>query len=404
MVAYTFYESDVRVLQYASALSKRGDTVDVFALRRDGGQPKFEALGNVNIFRIQSRTVNEKGVLTYAKRILHFLLRSMWILHQKHRERPYDVVHVHNVPDFLVFSALSLKLTKVPVILDIHDLLPEFYMSKFKISDKSFLFRLLKLVERSSAAFATHVIVANHLWRDRFVQRSASPQKCSVIRNYPDLDVFAGQSAQVKPANAKPFLLLYPGSLNSHQGVDVAVRAFAIIADRIPEAEFHIYGEGPAKPSLIQLAKGLGMQDRVTFHEPLPSSEIAQVMATASLAIEPKRKTSAFGNEALSTKILEFMALGVPLIASKTKIHAHYYDDSLISYYENDDESALAECIIRMRFDPELSAGYAHRAAIYASRNNWQVKKVEYLKLVDTLVADQVDTPGVPYEVSAAIR
>src|SRR6185437_16538761 len=61
MVAYAFYESDTRILQYATALAKRGDRVDVIALRRDKSLPAFEVFQGVNVFRIQYRTVNEKG-------------------------------------------------------------------------------------------------------------------------------------------------------------------------------------------------------------------------------------------------------------------------------------------------------------------------------------------------------
>src|SRR5215468_3548071 len=167
MLAYAFYESDTRILQYATALSKRGDTVDVIALRRGQEMPPFEVLNGVNVYRIQTRTVNEKGLLCYAWRIGRFLMRSALLLHRKHREHPYQLIHVHNVPDFLAFAALSPKCHRVPVLLVIHDLLPEFYASKFKINSKSFLFALLTFVERCSTAFASHIIVANHLWRDR---------------------------------------------------------------------------------------------------------------------------------------------------------------------------------------------------------------------------------------------
>jgi len=402
MLAYAFYESDTRILQYAAALAKRGDTVDVIALRRDGNLPEFEILHGVNVYRIQPRTVNEKGLFTYARRILGFLLRSTLFLRRQHRRHPYDLVHVHNVPDFLVFSALFPKTNGVPVILDIHDLLPEFYASKFKASHDSFLFKALTFVERSSAAFATHVIVANHLWRDRFVARSSRSGKCSVIRNHPDLDIFVAQSRQERQKNDK-FLLTYPGTLNWHQGLDVAIGAFASIADRIPEAEFHIYGEGPAKPSLIDLANKLGMQNRVFFHDFLPSREIARVMATTDLAIEPKRATSAFGNEALSTKILEFMALGVPVIASKTKIHAYYYDDSIIQYYENDDETELARQILRLRNDPRLGKRLVANAKKYAQENNWDARQHEYLQLVDSL-AGKLGTSTAPREVFKVVQ
>lgn len=385
MLAYAFYESDTRILQYATALAQRGGTVDVIALQRDDLMPKFEVLNGVNVYRIQRRTVNEKGLFTYVNRILRFLLRSTLFLHRKHLEHPYDVVHVHNVPDFLVFAAISPKWRKVPIILDIHDLLPEFYASKFKISHESAVFKLLTLMERCSAAFANHVIVANDLWRDRLVARSSRNEKCSVVRNRPDLDIFTSQAGREQRKRDK-FVLMYPGSLNWHQGLDVAIGAFSSIADQVPNAEFHIYGEGPAKPSLIALANELGMKNRVVFHDFLPSREIAQVMATADLAIEPKRATSAFGNEALSTKILEFMSLGVPVIASRTRIHAYYYDDSIIQYYENDDESELAKQILRLKNDPDLRAQLAANAKKYVQENTWDARKHEYLQLVDSLV------------------
>jgi glycosyltransferase involved in cell wall biosynthesis len=389
MLGYAFYESDTRILQYATALRQRGDIVDVVALKRNDPQPDFEIINGVNVYRIQSRTVNEKGLFTYASRILRFLLRSTLFLWRKQRLHAYDVVHVHNVPDFLVFGAAFPKWQRVPVILDIHDLLPEFYASKFKISPTSLLFKVLTFVEHCSAAFATHVIIANHLWHDRLVARSSRPEKCSVVRNHPDLAIFIEQAAEER-RTGEAFRLTYPGSLNGHQGLDVAIRAFARIASEIPKAEFHIYGEGPAKPSLITLANELKMEGRVVFHDFLPSREIARIMAATHLAIEPKRATSAFGNEALSTKILEFMALGVPVIASKTRIHAYYYDDSIIQYYENDDETQLAEQILRLTHDPDLCRRLVSNAKQYVRENNWDARKHEYLGLVDSLVARSV--------------
>jgi glycosyltransferase involved in cell wall biosynthesis len=389
MLAYAFYESDTRILQYATALAQRGDTVDVIALRRDDSLPEFEVLDGVNVYRIQPRTVNEKGLFTYVSRIMRFLLRSAFFLIQTQRKHPYDVVHVHNVPDFLVFSAISSKWKGVPIILDIHDLLPEFYASKFKVSPNSVLFKMLTFMELCSAAFATHVIIANDLWRDRLVARSSRDEKCSVVRNRPDLSIFKKQ-AHWERKKAGKFVLTYPGSLNWHQGLDIAIRAFASIADQIPDAEFHIYGEGPAKPSLILLASELEMKDRIVFHDFLPSREIAQVMAATDLAIEPKRSTSAFGNEALSTKILEFMSLGVPVIACRTRIHAYYYDDSIIQYYENDDETELAKQILRLKNDPDLREYLVANARKYVQENTWDARKHEYLQLVDSLTGAKV--------------
>jgi glycosyltransferase involved in cell wall biosynthesis len=80
------------------------------------------------------------------------------------------------------------------------------------------------------------------------------------------------------------------------------------------------------------------------------------------------------------------MALGVPVIASKTKIHAYYYNDSVIQYYENDDESQLAAQILRVKSDPGLRSRFVANAKKYVEGNNWDVRKHEYLHLVDTLI------------------
>jgi len=317
------------------------------------------------------------------------LIVSAVFLGWKHLRRRYQLIHVHSVPDFLVYAAIMPKITGTPVILDIHDLLPELYASKFRVSRDSLLFRLLLLAERCSIAFSNHVIVANHLWCERVAQRSTEPVKCSAICNYPDPKLFHPQ--QRKEANGK-FLLTYPGTLNWHQGVDVAISAFARIKDQIPEAEFHIYGEGPAKASLIELAGILGSGDRVIFHDFLPTDEIARVMASADLAVEPKRAGSDFGNEALSMKILEFMAVGVPLVVSRTKIHAYYYDDSMVKFYDGDNEDELAANVLLLRRDASLRNKLISNASKYVEANNWEVRKKEYLGVVDCLAQTSART------------
>jgi glycosyltransferase involved in cell wall biosynthesis len=370
-------------MQYATALAERGDIVDVIALRRDDLLPKYEVINGVHVYRIQSRELNEKRVFAYLSRILRFLLRSTFFLKAKNQQHRYDAVHIHNVPDFLVFAAIFPKWKRVTVVLDIHDLLPEFYASKFKASHSSLLFKLMLIIERCSAKFADHVIVANDIWRDRLVARSSRTEKCSVVRNRPDLSIFVRQS-KPRPRDGK-FLLTYPGSLNWHQGLDIAIRAFAHVAPEMPDAEFHIYGEGSAKSSLQVLAAELCLQGRVIFHPFLPSHEVAKVMAATDLAIEPKRTGSAFSNDALSTKILEFMTLGVPVIACRTRIHAYYYDNSIIQYYENDDEVELAKQILFLRNNSIRCNSMIENAKKYADENTWDIRKMEYLDLLDLL-------------------
>jgi len=177
---------------------------------------------------------------------------------------------------------------------------------------------------------------------------------------------------------------MFPGGLQWHQGLDVAIRAFDKLRRRLPQAEFHIYGEGNMKPSLMHLTVDLGLNGSVRFLDPLPIRDVANVMANADLGVVPKRADS-FGNEAYSTKILEFMSLGVPVVVSSTKIDRYYFDDSVVRFFESGNADALAHAMFEVLSNERLRREMAARASEYAARNSWQNRKADYLKLVDLL-------------------
>jgi hypothetical protein len=138
------------------------------------------------------------------------------------------------------------------------------------------------------------------------------------------------------------------------------------------------------KSELIALAKELGVEGTVHFFTPLPVRSIARIMAEADLGVVPKRADS-FGNEAYSTKIMEFMSLGVPVVVSETKIDRYYFDDSVVRFFQSGNSDALADAMLEVMRDPRLREGLAARGLEYARRNNWDSRKGDYLDLVDTL-------------------
>ena len=81
-------------------------------------------------------------------KLIRFLFNSSIFLTGRHIKIPYDLIHVHSVPDFEVFAAAFTKLKGAKIILDIHDIVPEFYASKFNQSKNSMLFKALALLER----------------------------------------------------------------------------------------------------------------------------------------------------------------------------------------------------------------------------------------------------------------
>ncbi len=382
MVAYTFYESDNRVRRYAETLAREGFEVDVVALRREGNYQKVEVINGVRLLRVQLRVVNEKSRMVLLRRLLLFFLRSMWVLIRQQRKQRYDLVHIHSIPDFEVFAAWLPKITGSKLILDIHDIVPEYYASKFQISSRSLIFKLLVLVERISAVFSDHVIVANHIWQERLEGRSVRASKLTTILNFPDGQIFYRRGRQ---RNDGKFVLLYPGSLNYHQGLDLAIRAFARIKDEAPLAEFHIYGIGEQLPYLLQLIQDLGLQERVQYKGSQPLDQIASLMENADLGIVPKRKNG-FGNEAFSTKILEFMSMGVPVLVPDTRIDTYYFDDSIVRFFRADDEISLADNMLELILNSKHRERLARNADQFIKGYLWDENEELYLNIVDSLL------------------
>jgi glycosyltransferase involved in cell wall biosynthesis len=383
MLAYTFYETDNRVRRYAEALVKRGDQVDAIVLAREGQLP-FETIQGVRVYRIQKRVIDENGPVSYLIKLLLFFLRSAWTLTLKHLREPYDIIHVHSVPDFEVFATLIPRLLGAQVILDIHDIVPEFYASKFKVGESSIVFKLLVFLERLSIAYSSHVIISNHLWYEKIVRRSVRSEKCTAIINYPDLSIFWRRP---HPAATKDeFLMCYPGTLNWHQGLDVAIVAMSLLRDRAPNLRFLIVGDGPDREKLRGMIGRMHLEERVFLKGLIPLEEVAELMATIDLGVVPKRKAS-FGNEAFSTKIMEFMAMNVPVVASRTRIDEYYFTEDMVQFFESDNAEDLAVKILDLMRNSARRAELCGYSSEFISHNNWDVKKKEYLALVDSLPA-----------------
>lgn len=378
-------------MRYAEALVARGDHVDVISVAKQS-QSRFEVVNGVYVIRIQTRKKNEKHPLTYLLRLLMFLGRASIVVAARHVRHRYNVLHVHSVPDFLVFAALLPRLTGASVILDIHDLLPELYATKFKATPSSRVCRALEMIELVSAASAHHVIAPNHIWRKRLVERSVDASKCSVFMNYPDPLVF---SRRGRCRRDKKTILLYPGSLNWHQGLDLAIRAFAKNANLFPCSEFHIYGEGPEKENLVRLTEELGLKSRVLFFAPTTLREISIISENSDLGIIPKRNDG-FGDEAFSTKSLEFMMLAVPIIIADTTIDRFYFNTDVVTFFRSGDIADLARCMRRLMNSSILRREQAARALDFVKNYRWDSQKRDYLALVDGLAAGGIKVSCVP--------
>jgi glycosyltransferase involved in cell wall biosynthesis len=212
--------------------------------------------------------------------------------------------------------------------------------------------------------------------------RSVRPEKCSVFINSVDTQLFHPVQRTRKDGK---FIIIYPGTCNWHQGLDLAIRAIGLVKDTIPGIELHFYGLGPTKESLIALSRELRLNGCVRFFDLRPICQMAELLANADLGIVPKRASDFFGNEAFSTKIMEFMSQGVPVVVSRTRIDTYYYDDNVVRFFESENVEALAQAILELARNQDMRERLSKNGREFVARNSWDTKKQEYLHLVDRL-------------------
>ncbi len=384
-VAYAFYETDFRVSRYAEALAGKGTTTHAIALQADG-KKTVETINGVTLYRIQKRKFDDQGgPLDYLLKMSWFFVKASAIILVNHLRYGYDLVIVHNVPDFFVFAALIPRLLGTKVILDIHDILPEFFCQRFHKPLNSVQGRLLRIVEYASVKFASFVITGNDLWRKKIAARDGKPMDKTIgFVNYPHLEYFRDVHYRVREDRLR---VIYPGHLSHHHGIEIAVRAMSRVVSAVPFAHLDIYAASwvpQYRTQLERLMHDLALDGAVTIHPPLNIVELVEVYKTVDIGVVPKRG-GFFAGEAFSSKILDFMASGIPIVASRTTIDEVYFDDSMITFFEPENHEDLARRIIGLHNDPARRNALSENGKRYASLNNWDIKKKVFLDIVNSL-------------------
>jgi glycosyltransferase involved in cell wall biosynthesis len=391
MVVFAHYPgAETRVERQANALIKKGFEVDILCLRdfASKNEPSVEEINGAGVYRLSvSRSY---GSVAYRKQLLEYLaffVLAMLALIRLHPRRRYRVIQVHNLPDFLIFAAWFPKMWGARLILDLHDLMPEFFAARTGRRMDTWLIRLIILQERLSCHFANHVITVTEMWRKTLIARGLSPGKVSVVMNVADDRAFNRLSRPTLPHDEQSFHLLYHGQLVSRYGVDLIIQAVACLGNQIPGLRLTIHNKsvGPYAMSLVALAKQLGITDRVYFSRDLyPVGKLAELICTADAGLVPYRR-DIFSDGILPTKLMEYTALGIPAIVARTPAIEAYFDETMVQFFTPGDVADLARSILSLYQDRERFNALAHNADRFNQRFNWTTVSADYIALVERI-------------------
>jgi glycosyltransferase involved in cell wall biosynthesis len=386
MVVFSHYPADPRVRREAEALAEEGAAVDVVCLAGPG-ESRRETVRGVRVFRLPV-TRHREGRLRYMWQYASFLLLALLKVARLHLGRRYQLVHVHNMPDVLVLCALLPRLTGAKVVLDLHDPMPEVYMTKYGLGAGHPAIRLLRALERASIAVSHLVLTPNISFRDLFVSRGCPAEKIDIVMNVPQESVFrpALTGSAIGPEGARRDsdgrqVLMYHGTIVERHGLDTALDAIATLRREMPGLSFHVYGEGDFVADFQRRVGELGLTDAVAYYGHVSLERIAEAIPAIDVGVIPNKR-SVFTEINLPTRIFEYLAMGKLVVAPRTRGVLDYFDESSLFLFEPGDAASLAGTIRRALDGPERSRAVLDRGIEVYRQHRWEKER---RRLVDRM-------------------
>jgi glycosyltransferase involved in cell wall biosynthesis len=388
VLLFSHYPSDPRPRRAAEALAAQGVTLDLFCLRAEK-ELKKENFGNVSVFRLPLKR-HRAGRISYVGQYSAFILSCFIQLFVRSFRRRYDFVHVHNMPDVLVFSALIPKLFGAKVILDLHDPMPELMQTIFNLSAESLNVRILKRLEKWSIAFADLVLTVNLACKKLYSARSCPAEKIHVILNSPDDAIFRARRNGAEPSSslpsAEPFKILYHGSLVRRNGFDLAVDALERLQPKIPFARLVVCGERtPYFAHVMEAAQIRGLDSNIEYLGVRNLDQIVQAIKGCDLGIIPNHRNM-FTEINTPTRIFEYLSLGKPVIAPNTQGIRDYFGEKDLIYFNLGDANDLASKIEFAFSHPHELAETVKRGQEIYRAHTWSREKETLLVAVSELI------------------
>jgi glycosyltransferase involved in cell wall biosynthesis len=380
-----FYPLDTRVRRAIHALTAAGHEVDVICVARNG-QPRREHQGNVSVYRVALK-LERRGRLRYLFQYVVFFLAAALLAGFLHIRRRWDVVEVHSMPDGLFFAAAIPRLFGARVLLDLHECMPEFFATKYRLDMHHPAVRVVSAIEQTSIRFADSVITCTEQMRQAFVSRGAPAAKIDVVLNAADEEIFDARRHPPNGRRPRRFGLICHGAIEESYGVDTIVRAAALVRGEIPGLYVDFYGDGSYRAELKRLAAELGVDDAVHFSDGwAPIEELLEAIAAADVGVVALKRNG-FRDLTHCNKMFDFIAMRRPAIVSRTRSVEAYFGRSCFLLFESGNPHDLARAIRTLYHDPALGDRLVRRATERSEPYRWSRQREVYQGIVQRVMA-----------------
>ncbi|MDH3716308.1 MAG: glycosyltransferase family 4 protein, partial [Gammaproteobacteria bacterium] len=342
---------DRRVWQEANTLRNAGYDVTIICPTGEGYEARFEVIDDIHIYRYRL-PLEGSGAAGYLVEYAFALCMQFFLALRVYFKRGFDVIHACNPPDNIFLIALPFKLLGVRFLFDHHDIDPELYEAKFGRRD--FFYRVMLALERWTFRWADTSIATNESYRQIALERGGmDPSRVFVVRSGPDLTRMRRVDPDPALKHGRTYLVGYVGVMGKQEGIDLLLESIRHIVTTLERTDVHftLVGSGTELDALKLQSVALGVSDYVTFTGRVPDEQLLAILNTADVCVNPDR-VNAMNDKSTMNKIMEYMALGKPIVQFDLKEGRYSAQDASL-YAAPDDVVDFAEKILELLADPE---------------------------------------------------
>ncbi len=380
MIAYTNYSIDGRVRLEAESLVNWGHEV-ILLVGKEGATPRTYSVRGVKVKELGVRIYGDKGQFHYLLSYLSFLALAFVACTRLFIQSRVDLVHVHNMPDVLIFAGLIPRLFGRKLILDVHDTVPETYVAKFGITSH-LVFSLLRFEERICFGLAHKLICVNRVQRDLLIERGVRREKTAIVVT---MQKFRSRTPATNHHNQpQAFRMVNHGTVTRRLGIDLIVQATAKLVHVIPGFELHLFGEGDDLDNVLSLIQTLGLSKHVHFHGVVPWETLPEELKTMDVGIVGNRANAAT-ELMLPAKLIDYVVLGIPAIVPKLEAIQYYFSPDMASFFEPENVDSIVAATLKLYRDKACRDRQAQRAKAFLDKYSWDNQRSGLKDIYDNL-------------------
>lgn len=333
---------DRRVWQEATTLKERGADISIICPQMKGYTIPFEILEGIEIYR-HPLPLEARGALAYLMEYGSAIYHEIKLAKKIYKKKPFHVIHGCNPPDLIYLTAKLFKTKGVKYVFDHHDINPELYIAKY--NKKDFFYTLMCYFEKQTFYHAVASIATNESYKKIAIERGRMNEKdVQVVRSGPKLDRLKIQESKLEYKKGRKYLIGYLGVIGEQEGIDLLLESAKHICSKRQDVQFAIVGGGSDLEILKKLSIDMGLDSYVDFYGRVSDQFLLDVLNTADICVNPDKPTE-MNNLSTMNKIMEYMALGKPIVQYDLK-EGRYSAQGASLYAQNTSTEDFAEKII----------------------------------------------------------